>query len=354
MRGVIKRENTMSKKKTKKQHEHLRTTGASCTCLRVHYSPVELEDGSLRERWICPDCRTEFVKKDVKSYERKLKEVHSNKYGEGNPEEAKTALEEAQAEWTDHGWVVPENLHLDDLSLTKLPLISYVGGDLICDYNLLTSLEGAPQEVGGSFYCGVNKLTTLEGAPQKVGDDFACHDNELVSLEGAPQEVGGDFDCHNNPLTTLKGSPQIVGGSYSCDYCELENLNGMSQDIGEDISCGHNKLISLKGAPRKINGHFWCNDNQLSFWDSAPFEVNGSVDCSGNPLTTTKGIPQKIGGDFVCDEDRLDFSTFKKKQALDAFIKELVEFLDRYKTDLDLPVVEMLAEAMGIKRKGVK
>jgi hypothetical protein len=49
-----------------------------------------------------------------------------------------------------------------------------VTGDFDCRHNMITSLEGAPQEVGGNFGCRDNKLTSLEGAPQKVGDSFYC------------------------------------------------------------------------------------------------------------------------------------------------------------------------------------
>ena len=86
-----------------------------------------------------------------------------------------------------------------------------VSGEFYCNYNELTSLEGAPKEVGGTFHCGNNNLTTLEGAPQKVDDDFYCAYNELTSLEGAPQEVGGSFNCSRNNLTTLEGAPNVVG-----------------------------------------------------------------------------------------------------------------------------------------------
>ena len=79
---------------------------------------------------------------------------------------------------------------------------------------MLTSLEGAPQEVKGHFDCRGNQLTTLEGAPQSVGGSFDCHDNPLTSLVGAPQTVGGNFSCKRNELTTLEGAPKKLSGFY--------------------------------------------------------------------------------------------------------------------------------------------
>ena len=63
-------------------------------------------------------------------------------------------------------------------------------GNLRCQDNQLTSLEGAPQYVGGNFSCKRNYLKTLKGAPQYVGCKFWCQYNYLTSLEGAPMNVG--------------------------------------------------------------------------------------------------------------------------------------------------------------------
>jgi hypothetical protein len=89
-----------------------------------------------------------------------------------------------------------------------------VSGNFYCQWNSLTSLEGAPEDVGLTFYCSHNNLTSLEGAPQKVGGNFWCNDNSLTSLEGAPLEAKMNFECENNPLQTLLGAPQKIGGHF--------------------------------------------------------------------------------------------------------------------------------------------
>ena len=137
-------------------------------------------------------------------------------------------------------------------------------GSFCCDYNNLTSLEGAPQEVGGSFRCSHNRLTSLEGAPQKVEGYFDCSYNMLTSLEGAPQEVGGSFYCSNNMLTSLEGAPQKVEGCFWCDGNKLTSLEGAPQNVGCDFYCSGNKLTSLVGAPQKVEGCFWCDNNSIS------------------------------------------------------------------------------------------
>jgi len=94
------------------------------------------------------------------------------------------------------------NVDLSDLGLTELPVkFKEVKGFFDCNYNQLTSLEGAPEHVGGSFYCEFNKLTSLKGAPREVGGSFWCNSNLLTSLEGAPREVGRHFWCEANPVS---------------------------------------------------------------------------------------------------------------------------------------------------------
>jgi hypothetical protein len=137
---------------------------------------------------------------------------------------------------------VDGDVDLSHRRLTKLPLkFGRVSGYFYCDYNNLTTLEGAPKEVVGDFYCSNNKLTTLEGAPKEVGGYFWCNRNKLTTLEGAPKEVGGDFYCRNNKLTTLDGSPKEVGGYFNCSYNKLTTLDYMPNVRG-DIYINDNPL----------------------------------------------------------------------------------------------------------------
>jgi hypothetical protein len=142
-----------------------------------------------------------------------------------------------------------------------------VSGRFNCEYNKLTSLEGAPQKVGGRFDCRENKLTSLKGAPQEVGGHFYCSDNELTSLEGSPQEVGGRFDCETNKLTSLAGAPQKVGGVFWCSDNQLTSLEGAPQEVGGNFYCYNNKLTSLEGAPQEVGGDFECDAFELKEGD---------------------------------------------------------------------------------------
>ena len=166
-----------------------------------------------------------------------------------------------------------------------------VDGDFDCTNKGLTNLRGIRfGEVSGYFQCDYNQLTTLEGAPQSVGS-FFCNDNQLISLEGAPQIVVGGFSCAGNQLTTLKGSPQSVGGFY-CAGNRLTTLEGAPQTIRGDFSCAGNQLTTLEGAPESVGRGFTCDYNQLTSLEGAPKTVDGNFYCSDNPVSekTLKAI----------------------------------------------------------------
>ena len=154
-----------------------------------------------------------------------------------------------------------------------------VRGGFYCNFNQLTSLEGAPETVGKNFFCDINRLTDLKGAPQSIGGNFYCNKNQLTSLEGAPQTVGGEFDCSHNSLTSLKGAPETVGGSFYCGNNRLTSLKGAPQTVGGGFDCHVNNLTSLKGAPQTVGGNFSCSDNKITSLIGAPETVGGDFDC---------------------------------------------------------------------------
>lgn len=120
---------------------------------------------------------------------------------------------------------VDGEVNLSEMGLKKLPIkFGKVTGNFYCDYNKLTSLDGAPKEVGENFNCDVNQLTSLRGAPKEIGASFYCNYNQLVTLRGAPKEVAGNFYCNHNQLITLEGSPKELGHFFSCEGNPIWNI----------------------------------------------------------------------------------------------------------------------------------
>ena len=191
--------------------------------------------------------------------------------------ESQTELTPEQIEWLDDSsgsWELNPQTGLVDVKgnfdCTNMGLPNFrgirfgeVSGYFHCDYNQLTSLEGAPLSVGRAFFCNDNQLISLEGAPQIVVGTFFCYSNRLTSLEGAPQSVGGFF-CNDNQLITLEGAPQTIRGDFSCAGNQLTTLKGAPESVGRGFTCDYNQLTSLEGAPQTVDGNFYCSDNPVS------------------------------------------------------------------------------------------
>ena len=124
---------------------------------------------------------------------------------------------------------------------------------------LLTSLEGAPEEVTGRFECsGCNRLTTLKGAPKEVGSFICKYCQALKNLDGSPEVVNGWFDCSEcHGLQNFKGAPKVITGRVRCKWCEgLKNFIGLPEKIGEWIECsGCDKLSITDDDRKKYNIH---------------------------------------------------------------------------------------------------
>ena len=129
----------------------------------------------------------------------------------------------------------------------------------------LTDFKGVRfGKVSGGFFCDYNQLTSLEGAPQEVGGDFYCHHNRLTSLEGGPRKVGGSYYCNNNFLTSLEGAPEVVPRMFVCTHNKLTSLKGCPKKIGSQFLANNNELTSLEGAPQYVEGPFYLYDNPIS------------------------------------------------------------------------------------------
>lgn len=133
------------------------------------------------------------------------------------------------------------------------------------------------QEYKGNIYCQRNNLTSLEGAPEKVYGNFMCYGNNLNDLKGAPKYVTGDFNCQSNELKSLQGAPKEVGRNFDCAFNKLTSLEGAPEKVGRNFQCSRNNLTSLEGAPKYIGGYFDADyNNDLNNLDGLG-EVKGKI-----------------------------------------------------------------------------
>jgi hypothetical protein len=158
------------------------------------------------------------------------------------------------------------NAHVDieGLDLQVIPIqFGILDNDFNCSDNELVSLKGSPKKCRG-FYCQFNILTTLEGCPQEVTDIFRCEKNKLTTLEDNTSMDCYDFICRDNQLESLKGSPSVIRNDFDCSSNLLETLEGSPKKVMYNFICNYNNISTIKGGPDEIGKHFYCNDNPLS------------------------------------------------------------------------------------------
>lgn len=116
-----------------------------------------------------------------------------------------------------------------------------VPGNFICDDNLLTSLEGMPENVIGTIDCSNNALTDLNHCSLSVGGGFICRHNQITTLEFTPKYIRGDFDCSDNKiihlkdietsLGTLKGKMILSNNPISAHITGLLKIKGLEEVV---------------------------------------------------------------------------------------------------------------------------
>src|SRR5690606_447950 len=103
-------------------------------------------------------------------------------------------------------------------SLSGLGSLAFIGGDLLLDYNAITSLQGLGSltTTGGKVSISESLITDLQGLEGLV--DIGGHlavdaSNSLVSMNGlAPSSIGGGLWLRNNALLSdISAATGITG-----------------------------------------------------------------------------------------------------------------------------------------------
>lgn len=101
------------------------------------------------------------------------------------------------------------------------------------------SVEGQAGE-RGTFNAGGGKLQTMINFPEIVAGDLLADYNDITSLVGGPRKVGGSYDVSYNELESLDGLPEYVGGhlnlSVNSRITSLSGIHKRVKYIGESLS----------------------------------------------------------------------------------------------------------------------
>lgn len=145
----------------------------------------------------------------------------------------------------------------------------------ISQYDLKT-LNGCPKKITGRFYACYNMLTTLDGAPEHINKicDIS-ENNQLTSLNGCPQYVGGSIDLTNcQKLKTLIGICSHIHGNLFLRGTGLTSLVGGPIEVGGEMTFPDD-LMTLEGAPssigRELNSDYYNEFLDQNFYKTLKY-----------------------------------------------------------------------------------
>lgn len=114
----------------------------------------------------------------------------------------------------------------------------------------LTNLIGSPKIVYGDYYCEFNLLTSLEGCPNEIWGHFVMSYNDVLkNFDYFPKMINNDIFINNmDSLQSIYNSCNIGGRVY---YNKPER--GMEMDIITGEIINYKEYIKLKNREKIIN-----------------------------------------------------------------------------------------------------
>ncbi len=167
-----------------------------------------------------------------------------------------------------------ETLMCDNNLLTSLDVSSNTKlKTLTCTYNQITGLDLRKNTKLMSLVCSNNQITELDLSCASNLQDLRCAKNKLEKLDLRKNTRITWLDCSGNKLTALD-VPGCASLTYLfCNDNQISELNVSGDNALQWLECRNNKLSSLDVADA-LNVK---NDNDSAF---------NLLDCSGNQLTT--------------------------------------------------------------------
>ena len=156
---------------------------------------------------------------------------------------------------------------------------------LICENNMLTSLDLSKNKALRGLECSYNKIASLDLSGKTALVSVTCIGNEMTSLDVSGCNKLEDIYCYENKLTSL-------------DLSGCEGLYG--------LWCNENELTSLNLSGCRGLVYLHCYDNKLTSLDTRDCQSLMDLYCSGNSLTSLDLSGNTILEALFCSENQLE------------------------------------------------
>jgi hypothetical protein len=178
-----------------------------------------------------------------------------------------------------------EYSQLASLDVSGLPALV----DLTCPNNQLSSLNLGSAPALQRLACRNNQLTSLNLNPAL--EELICDGNLLTSLDVSANPALRVLSCSGNFLTSLDVSANPALHELYCQYNQITSLDVSANPALHDLSCDGNQLASLDVSANPALGSLSCARNHLTSLDVSNNPLLSSLGCSNNELLDIIGVP---------------------------------------------------------------
>ena len=121
---------------------------------------------------------------------------------------------------------------------------TYIGGDLVCSRQDMSSFIGGPKFVGGTVRVSHTGISSLEGAPNFIGGIFYCNHNKISTLKNVHKQIkhiNGIFSLSSNPIMS-----NILGLLLIEKLNLVDNNHNAFLIINKHLQCGDRDVLECQ------------------------------------------------------------------------------------------------------------
>jgi plastocyanin len=156
---------------------------------------------------------------------------------------------------------------------------------LICNNNLLTSLDVTQNTALENINCRYNQISTLDVSQNTALISLICNDNILTSLDVSQNIALEHLGCEDNELTSIDVSMNISLIYFICGDNQIATLDVSNNTALTYLGCHANQLTVLDVSQNTALTVLSFGDNQLTSIDVSNLSVLTRFWCYGNSLT---------------------------------------------------------------------
>jgi Leucine-rich repeat (LRR) protein len=133
--------------------------------------------------------------------------------------------------------------------------------------------------------CNENLLTTLDLSKNIYLNRLECNSNQLTNLNNSNNLLIRSLECTNNKLTSMNISQNVFLANLNCSSNQITNLSTTNNVLLSSLYMGNNKVSALDLSKNVNLMYITCHNNLLTSLDISNNKKGQYVNCNNNKLT---------------------------------------------------------------------